>query len=135
MRRLQALLVLITLSLSLEALADNRPSGPAPGIASRVPASRLASGADHSCALRPDGSVRCWGNNDTGQLGDGTTTDRRTPVPVTGLANATSVSPGFRHTCAALADGTARCWGNNDRGMLGDGTTTNRATPVVVTGL
>src|SRR5688500_9977629 len=99
MRKIQALLVLLTLFSSLEALADDRPAGPAPGIATRAPASRLASGSQnhHSCALRPDGSVRCWGMNDVGQVGDGTTTDRLTPVAVTGLANATHVSPGFKH--------------------------------------
>jgi len=131
-------LVLVVLSWTVDAFAFNsgsRLSGPAPGIGTRTPATRVAGGHSFSCALRPDGSVRCWGENGFGQLGDGTTVDRLTPVPVSGLNNAIGVAAGFFHACAVVADGTVRCWGGNGFGQLGDGTTTERHAPVPVNGL
>lgn len=95
----------------------------------------VAAGLSHTCGIAPDRSVECWGYNGLGQLGDGTTTQRTTPVKVAGLANAVSIAAGHAHSCAALADGTARCWGYNANGRLGDGTTTQRLTPVTVSGL
>src|SRR5439155_5858736 len=74
-----------------------------------------------------------WGFNGFGQLGDGTTADRLTPVTVIGLTNAVAIAGGPGHTCALLADSTARCWGLNLFGQLGDGTTTDRLTPTHVT--
>ncbi|MES1165063.1 MAG: protease pro-enzyme activation domain-containing protein [Verrucomicrobiota bacterium] len=88
-----------------------------------------------TCALLSDGSARCWGQNDQGQIGDGTTTQRLTPATVTGLTGATAISAGFRHTCAVMSGGSISCWGHNQFGELGDGTTTNRLTPVAVQGL
>jgi hypothetical protein len=97
---------------------------------------QVEAGGGHTCALISDQSVRCWGSNDSGQLGDGTTTHRWTPVSVSGLGGVAGISPGsFLHSCARLADGTARCWGFNAQGQLGDGTTTDRWTPVPVSGL
>jgi len=96
---------------------------------------RVASGNTHSCALRFDNTVSCWGRNADGRLGDNTTTDRSAPVPVSGLANVTQIATGDNHTCAVLTDETARCWGFNGNGRLGDGTTTERLTPVTVSGL
>jgi len=90
-------------------------------------------GSSHSCAVLTDGKVKCWGENDMGQLGDGTTTDRSTPVEVSGITSATSIVLGSDHSCAVLTDGTAKCWGDNSAGELGDGTKTDRATPVEVT--
>ncbi len=87
-------------------------------------------GGGHSCAVLADGSARCWGPNEWGQLGDGTTTQRRTPVAVSGIASAVSVSAGINHSCAVLAGGVVKCWGYNLSGTLGDGTFTNRRTPV-----
>lgn len=89
-----------------------------------------------TCSVDAGGQVLCWGRNDDGQLGDGTTTDRSVPAPVVGIDDAVSVSAGPDHACAILADGTVRCWGRNDRGQLGDGTSGNiRTTPVAVSGL
>ncbi|MBN2725148.1 MAG: hypothetical protein JXR95_13875 [Deltaproteobacteria bacterium] len=79
--------------------------------------------------------MKCWGYNDDGQLGDGTTIDRHMPVSVTGLGDilvATQISAGLYHTCAVFSNGEARCWGYNNFGQLGDGTTTSRSTPVLV---
>ena len=79
--------------------------------------------------------MRCWGYNADGQLGDGTTTDRLTPVNVSGLNTAVTVSAGTFHTCAVLVGGTARCWGDNSSGQLGDNSTAQRRSPVNVASL
>jgi alpha-tubulin suppressor-like RCC1 family protein len=79
--------------------------------------------------------IICWGWNPNGQLGDGTTTDRLTPVAVklpAGITGFTSLESALRHTCAFANDGKAYCWGMNNTGRLGDGTTTTRLTPVAV---
>src|SRR5207253_335143 len=86
-------------------------------------------------ALLPNGTVWCWGRNDEGQLGDGTTLGRPAPVQVAGITGALAVSGGYHHTCALLSDGTVQCWGRNLEGQLGDGTTTSSATPVRVGGV
>ena len=94
------------------------PNLPVSGLAS---VAAITAGGYHSCALMPDSSVRCWGRNTRGQLGDGTDSFfASTPVAVNGMTNAVSVSGGFYHTCAALRDGTVQCWGDNDSGQIGN---------------
>jgi len=85
--------------------------------------------------LKTDGTVWAWGDNYSGQLGDGTTTERRTPVQVSGLTDVIAVTGGEGHGLALRADGTLWAWGDNYSGQLGDGTTTERRTPVQVSGL
>ncbi len=94
----------------------------------------LAGGGYHTCALLTDASVRCWGRNDRGQVGDGTSTSRTTPVVVSGMTNAVQLSAGLYHTCALLADGTVQCWGQNDSGQIG-GTLVFSSVPVTVSGI
>ncbi len=91
-------------------------------------------GAEHSCAVTTTGAVYCWGRNSFGELGDGTTTNRLTPVPVTAPSGVTfvRVAAGLSVTCAITSTGAVYCWGANGFGNLGDGTTTNRATPTLV---
>jgi hypothetical protein len=84
-----------------------------------VRATGLAAGSAHACALLTDGTVRCWGANYRGQLGDGTTTFRSVPVKVEGLSDAVAIVAGDRHTCALRREGTVWCWGANDLGQLG----------------
>ncbi|MGC9030112.1 MAG: RCC1 domain-containing protein [Desulfomonilaceae bacterium] len=89
----------------------------------------------HSLALKSDGTVWAWGYNGYGQLGDGTTTNRLTPVQVSGLTNVVAIAAGGLHSLAKKSDGTVWAWGYNGYGQLGDGTTTNRLTPVQVSGI
>ena len=113
----------------------NRPS---PTTVSGLPAgvSSLAAAAYHTCAVTTDGAAECWGYNYTGQLGDGTTTDRLTPTPVSGLSiGVLAMTAGTQHSCALTTGGGASCWGYNSTGQLGDGTATDRLTPTPVTGL
>jgi len=99
----------------------------------------LARGATHSLALCSDGTLAAWGKNDTGQLGDGTTTQRLVPVAVTttgtALAGKTvvAIAVGDSHNLALCSDGTVAAWGYNAGGQLGDTTTTQRNVPVAVT--
>jgi alpha-tubulin suppressor-like RCC1 family protein len=90
---------------------------------------------DHSLALKSDGTVWSWGYNNYGQLGDGSTTERHTPVQVSELAGVTTIAVGAYHCLALNSDGTVWSWGYNNRGQLGDGSTTNRTTPGQVSGL
>ncbi len=96
------------------------------------PVSRVATGAVHTCALLTDASVWCWGQNSHGQVGDGTTTDRPTPVPVSGDHAFSALHAGGGSTCGITREGEELCWGLNQSGQLGDGTRTNRSVPTPV---
>eukprot|EP00900_Chrysochromulina_parva_P014055 jgi/Chrpa1/22650/Chrysochromulina_OHIO_Genome00026605-RA len=93
----------------------------------------------HTCAYvtAGAGALKCWGLNNYGQLGDGTTTDRYTPTTINVGGPVGMLALGGQHTCAYLTVGAGalKCWGLNNYGQLGDGTTTNRLTPDSFPGL
>jgi alpha-tubulin suppressor-like RCC1 family protein len=121
-------------------------------------------GGGHTCATLANGAVDCWGDNDEGQLGNGTFgefctpsgcvgpvhpfvcgafgcmivdagSESSIPTPVVGITNAVGVGVGSFHSCAVLSSGQVDCWGYNGYGELGDGTTTRSSIPVAATGL
>jgi alpha-tubulin suppressor-like RCC1 family protein len=105
-------------------------SGLSPGIKA------IAAGGDHTCVLTNNGAVKCWGRSDLGELGDGTYTQKNTPVDVWGLnSGVTAIVAGESHTCALTQSGAVKCWGRNNYGQLGDGTHNRSNTPVAVLGL
>ncbi|MCC7542326.1 MAG: hypothetical protein IT379_39275 [Deltaproteobacteria bacterium] len=93
---------------------------------------QVGPGYRHTCAVRAGGTISCWGDNEFGQLGDGSRTSSPTPVLVMGITDAVQVTSGTAHSCARLASGAVRCWGRSDHGQLGDGTTVEALTPVPV---
>ncbi len=99
----------------------------------KVRVSSLQVGDDFACALRVDGTVMCWGYNDSyGQLGTGAAVSSSVPVLVKDLKDAKSLSVGRGHACAVRASGAVVCWGANADRQLGDGTTNGSPTPVAV---
>lgn len=104
----------------------------------------IAAGNNHTCAVLSDGTVRCWGYNVDGQLGNGTTASSYAPTQVSDLANVAGVSASFEYTCAWRTDGTVVCWGTDDADELGSTVTTTcedsddhwcSTTPVAVPGV
>lgn len=95
---------------------------------------QVVTGAIHSCGIVTDGAAYCWGNNDFGQLGDGSRKSHVYAVPVVGTVRYAALSGGAGHTCGIATTGTAYCWGFNLNGQLGDGTLTDRATAGEVAG-
>jgi len=104
-------------------------------VASLSGALGLAGGLGHSAAVKGDGTVCAWGLNGYGQLGDGSTTMRPTPVQVSGITDATAIAAGIFHTLVLRANGTVWGWGSNLGGQLGNGTTTSSSLPVPATGM
>ncbi len=94
----------------------------------------VSTGRYQTCAVMMSGALYCWGDNARGQIGDGTTTDRLSPVLIT-ASGIESVSSGYRHTCSVTTLGELNCWGENLAGEVGDGTLTRRTSPVVVSGM
>ena len=97
----------------------------------------ISSGSYMTCGLTASGTAYCWGQNSYGQLGDNTTTDRYTPVPVLGVGGGApltfaQISAGAGHSCGVVTGGRVYCWGQNTNGELGDNTTGNHLTPAAV---
>jgi alpha-tubulin suppressor-like RCC1 family protein len=91
---------------------------------------QIDAGFDHTCAVAvSEYRGYCWGDNEAGELGDGTRTSHRTPAPVFGSRRFDNVSAGSGHTCGVTRTGRTVCWGGNGAGQLGNGTTFRRATP------
>ena len=86
----------------------------------------------HSLALKADGTVWAWGNNGSGQLGDGTHTSRDVPVKVLNLIDVTAIAAGPDHSMALKADGTVWAWGDNLRGEVGEDAPISRSSPIQV---
>jgi len=108
---------------SVEFGAEVVPAGGMP-----IQHNRVSAGMDHSFVIMPDNSLWGWGGNWSGQLGDGTTENRFSPIRI--MDNVASVSAGSSHTMAITTDGSLWAWGSNWHGQLGDGTTTDRHSPV-----
>jgi hypothetical protein len=106
---------------------DKAQPGQVQGLPGR--ATELAAGAVHTCALVEGGDAFCWGQNVSGQLGDGTNENRARPVPVVGEHRFVDLDAGGALTCATTADGARYCWGLNSSGQLGDGSRVSRTTP------
>ncbi len=100
-----------------------------------IVATDISTGGSTTCAVLTSGSVKCWGRNFAGQVGNGSLVDASTPQDVIGLTDAVSIEGGDYHTCAVRVTGGASCWGYNINGGLGDGSTVNSSTPVTVVGL
>jgi alpha-tubulin suppressor-like RCC1 family protein len=94
----------------------------------------IASGVAHACGIGVDNVTRCWGDNSTGQFGNGTIQPDSVPVRVSGALVFSQVVSGDGHSCGLAAGGQAWCWGNNTNGELGDGTTISSNSPVLVAG-
>lgn len=96
---------------------------------------RIAAGSDHTLGLASDSTVWAWGDNSSGQLGDGIGFATPLPAHVVGLTQVVAIGAGERHSLAVKSDGTVWAWGQNDEGQLGDTTHTDRNVPVQVYGL
>lgn len=128
-----------------EDAADTAPDGPCGSICSLptpvcshgqcVGVKSLGQGAasSHACVVLDDGHIRCWGANESGELGDGTTNAAATPVEVVSISNATLVATGDSFSCALTSDAHVLCWGVSDHGQLAQSNKAASATPVEVT--
>jgi alpha-tubulin suppressor-like RCC1 family protein len=110
------------------------------GVQEKIVALAIAEEYANACVLTESGSAKCWGGNEWGEVGDGTTVSKSTPVNVIGLqGSAAVVSPGDNYACAVTTTGAAKCWGDSYYGQVGIGTTleyhTTITTPADVIGL
>lgn len=119
---------------------STNPNGGASSAYAKLVATSIGAGSIHTCATLTDGTVRCWGDNFYGELGNGSPTTTgcgcsTTPVRVSGITNPAAVAAGLVYTCAMLSDGTVQCWGANFYGQLGNGSLTGSSVPTTVSGI
>jgi alpha-tubulin suppressor-like RCC1 family protein len=135
-------------STGVPAVSGSTPTGTVTPSATRISASSetttapavlrataVASGKAHTCIVTDAGRVKCWGNNEHRQLGNGGMVNSNIPVDVIGLAEVKSVTAGWEHTCALTIAGGVKCWGYNQNGELGNGEMSDSGVPVDVSGL
>ena len=135
-------LVAVVLAAALTACHNDAPTAPessprdAGALVSATPPAfvQVTQGISHSCGVTVDDRAYCWGDNSSGQLGDGTMTGRLVPHLVAGGLRFRFVSAGFFFTCGLTTEDKAYCWGENHEGNLGDGTEASRLKPVSVAG-
>ena len=111
------------------------PSVPIIPVSSLTGARAIAAAASHTCAVLNAGTVKCWGSNSSGELGNGTTVGSTVPVSVAGLSGVTALALGNSYSCALQSTGTVKCWGFNSDGELGNGSRKDSSVPVSVVGL
>lgn len=96
----------------------------------------IGSGQDYVCAVTNAGTALCWGQNESGQLGNGGNANSSIPVPVSGISNvAVAIASGYQHACAVSSAGTAQCWGANAEGQLDSGSTMPSSIPLKAIGM
>lgn len=110
---------------------DGLRSSPDPVTPPLTAVRALATGAHHTCGLRVDGTVSCWGANDAGQIGVGDTIDHGVPLAVGDITDGMAISAGRAHTCVLTRDGAVWCWGANNAGQVG-GTPVATTSPIRV---
>ena len=117
----------------ITATSENQSAGATITVVGGLVLYTTSAGGNHTCGVTPDSVAYCWGNNSSGQLGNGSMTSSSTPMRVLGGVRFGVVSAGGNHSCGSI-DGAMVCWGDNSFGQLGDGTLTNSAVPVKVLG-
>ena len=133
-----AVSLMLLLSVACDALPVRSTASIAPSpteVAGLDGVIAVSAGRGFTAALKADGTVWTWGANASGQLGDGTTTDRASPVQVTGLRDVVGIASGGTHALALKRDGTVWAWGSPSFGGIGDATTRGHALPIQVLAL
>lgn len=100
-----------------------------------VDAGQVSLSSENQCVATPNGTVKCWGSNDYGQLGNESRESEASPITVPGITDATQVASGYHSTCVLRRNKTVSCWGLNAKGQLGNGTTIDSFEPVQVAGI
>jgi alpha-tubulin suppressor-like RCC1 family protein len=116
-------------------MVDTQTPTPTATVRPILKAVAISAGEKHTCVVTNAGYVNCWGNNEHGQLGDGTMVNSNVPVEAQGMHDAAAVAAGWAHTCVLTRAGAVKCWGYNQNGELGNGKTADSSTPVEVSGL